>query len=122
MDKKRLIIIMSLIIIAIIGCIIGWRINIHERDLKIAELKVEITKQILSYDQLIKYKAETHFNTDEITLVFKADDDYTLDKYGMAVVGLRIDKQTYKVKSMYGNELIGDDVQKMLKEKNKFME
>ena len=127
MGKKKLIMIIMitvLLCITIIGCFIGWRVNIHNKNLKMAELKIEITNQISKYDPFIKYKTETYFNTDEITLVFQSDDYYTFDKYGVAIVGINIDEKTYKVKSMYmfGNKLISAEVEKMLKEKNKFME
>lgn len=108
MNKKKIIIIAVILIIIIVGCFSAWKIYQKEQSnsFLVGDYISQISYSLLIYDENIKYKIEEHDYKDEIVIVYVADDNTTLNKYGQAIIGVYIDKKTGEIKETYGNEYI----------------
>lgn len=108
MNKKKIIIIAVILISIIAGCFTAWKIqqNKLKNEFLVGEYIAKITYNLLTYDKNISYKIEEHYYKREIVIVYVANDEYTLNTYGQAIIGVYIDKKTGEIKSTYGNKYI----------------
>lgn len=111
-DKKyrkiliTLIAIMSLILI-IICVTFKIQKNIFEK-----EVVNKLTTEIEQYDSKANFNYDFRYYNDEMCVVLKAKDEYTLDNYSMGG-GVRINKKTGKAE-MYGINQLEDIEEKIL--------
>ena len=108
MNKKKIIIIAIILISIIAGCFTAWKIqqNKLKNEILVGEYTAKITYNLLTYDKNINYKIEEFYDKKEIVIVYVANDEYTLNTYGQAIIGVYIDKKTGEIKSTYGNKYI----------------